>query len=162
MGSYVTFFFVLKCIVNSGCYVYSVLHYTLYVDCTLYSLQHTIEEESNKSKGKGRDLAPGWFEEKDYWKTKYLPEWMSKKLYEWFRVVWTGWSSIFPNHPFSLIFFVLFILFYKWQVQHSIKIPRTSNDDLCLSFFRILLLGCTLDSTQYSIVGYCVLLTSFL
>ena len=63
----------------------------------------------------------------------------------WFGVVWTGWSSIFPKHPFRQVFNLLFTLFYKsfWHQIASAacnciySVPPTSSDDLCFPFCLI-------------------------
>ena len=80
-----------------------------------------------------------------YWRVE-----TKKRLFIYLLFILTGWSSIFPNHPLGLIFFVLFILFFKsswakWPVRHSIHPTPTINSDvLCLSFREILLLWMTL------------------
>ena len=61
---------------------------------------------------------------------------------------WTGWSSIFPKHPFRQVSILLFILFFKsytgtkWLVGHPVEFNQfhtpTRGDDLCLSFCLIL------------------------
>ena len=39
-------------------------------------------------------------------------------------MVWTGWSSIYPKHPFCQVAFILFILFFKsswWKIASAAK-----------------------------------------
>ena len=59
-----------------------------------------------------------------------------------FGMVWAGWSSIFPKHPFRQVSIILLILFFKsswWKIASAARkwinsVPPNSSDGLCLLF----------------------------
>ena len=107
--------------------------------------------DKDRREGKGCRC---WLGEVLEWRTSHLAEMMKlAKVFGrtsilvgwWFGMVWIGWSSIFPKHPFRKVAVVIFILFFKsswWKISSAARNGieqqrRPLHSLLSLSFFYV-------------------------